>query len=179
MKIHATGKLENVDHWSPTRVRWLMTKRMFDLFDDFTPLINYHRYILMMIIMVRRTGVAEFFSRALFSLYAPPIQTNWSTSRQRERRRETPNTLYHYLSFTYVSTYADMLISLLWKTRPKEFNTNELCVCVSAWMRTSSINMTTYMLKRFMPFPLITWSSSRDMIRVYRLWCVNRYCRVR
>jgi hypothetical protein len=82
---------------------------------------------MMMMTMVRRTGVVEFFF-SLFSLYAHPIQTNWSTNIERERK--TPNALYHYLSFTYVSTYADMLISLLWKTRPEEFNTNELCVCV-------------------------------------------------
>lgn len=45
-------------------------------------------------------------------------------------------------------------------------------------MRTSSINITTSTLPRFMPFCLITWSSARDMIRVDRLWCVDRYCRV-
>lgn len=166
-----------------------MMKRMFELFDDFTPVINYHRYIyrdVLMMMMVRRTGVVEFFSLFLVSMRTRFKQIDRQTyaykERPRKRERKTPNTLYHYLSFTYVSTYADMLISLLWKTRPEEFNPNELCVCVrmSAWMKTSSINMTTYMLKRFMPFSsLITWSSLRDMIRVYSLWCVNRSCRVR
>jgi hypothetical protein len=123
--------------------------------------------------------VSSNFFLSLFLVYMCAPDANKLIDKHRER--ETPNTLYHYLSFTYVSTYADMLISLLWKTRPEEFNTNELCVCVrmSAWMRTSSINMTTYTLKRFMPFRLITWSSLRDMIRVYSLWCVDRYCRVR
>jgi hypothetical protein len=153
---------------------------MFYSFDDFTSIINYHRYI-DDDDGGEKNRCRRIYFLSLFSLYARAPDSNKLIDKHKER--ETPNTLYHYLSFTYMSTYADMLISLLWKTRPEEFNTNELCVyicvCVNTWMRTSSINMTTYTLKRFMPFYLITWSSLRDMIRVYSLWCVDRYCRVR
>jgi hypothetical protein len=147
---------------------------MLYLFDDFTPIINYHRYIDDVDDDGEKNRCRRIFF-SLFSLYAHPIQTNWSTNIERERHQT------HFIIICRSLMWAHMLTCwyLCFEKPVPKSSILMSCVYMSTWMRTSSINMTTYTLKRFMPFRLITWSSLRDMIRVYSLWCVDRYCRVR
>ncbi len=125
--------------------------------------------------------VSSNFFLSLFLVYMCAPDANKLIDKHRERERHQT----HFIIICRSLMWAHMLTC--WylcfeKPVPKSsILMSCVCVCVrmSAWMRTSSINMTTYTLKRFMPFRLITWSSLRDMIRVYSLWCVDRYCRVR
>jgi hypothetical protein len=122
-------KKEHDDNWWHTHVRWLMIKRMFYLFDDFTPIINYHRYIDDDDDGEKNRCRRIFFS--LFSLYAHPIQTNWSTNIERER--DTKHTLS--LSVVHLCEHICWHVDIFaLKNRPEEFNTNELCVCVCEYV---------------------------------------------